>query len=168
MKQNILIIPTTPLIASQLVEIPVGNGANTIAIPDQPQLRNQGDEVVVIKAVRLITPKVLSNSPTLGTANMPLADLVKSSLILYSNGWERGFLIPLLTLNDMADADGTAATTIPYAQAPVQFADWENIDWAKSKIQLASGTTTSQASAVILQVQYQKFIIENGQRKQVM
>lgn len=167
--ETTFIIPGQPLYASQLVEIPVsGAGLNVVPIPDQPQLRNQGDEIIIVKSVRLITAKVLAVAPTIGGNNMPLADLVNASLILYANGWERGYLIPLLTLNDVHDADATTASTIPYVQNPVQFADWENVDWNKSKIQFSAGTTTSDAGSFILQVQYQKFIVKNGQKVQVM
>ncbi len=166
--ETTFIIPGQPLYASQLVEIPVTSGQNVVAIPDQPQLRNQGDEIIIVKSVRLITPKVLAIAPTVGGTNMPLGDLQNASLILYANGWERGYLIPLLTLNDVHDSDATTASTIPYVQNPVQFADWENVDWNKSKIQFSAGTTASGDGAFIFQVQYQKFITQNGQRKQVM
>lgn len=158
-----------PLIASELVEIAITSGQTSIPIPDQPQLRNQGSEVVVIKGIRLITDKVLAFSPTSGETNAPLADLKNASLILYSNGWERGHLIPVLTLNDMADADSANATTIPFNPQATTLADWENVDWAKSKIQFSNGTSASDNIAIIFQVQYQKFIVNaDGTRIQVM
>lgn len=145
--------------ASEIIEIPIANGASgTITLPDVPQLRNQGKEMVIIKSIRLISPKVLSNAPTLGTAVTPLADLVKLSLILYSEGWEKGHLIPVLSLNDTADADSTAATTIPYRTNTTYLDNWKNVDWNKSKLVFSAGTTAAGASALVLEVQYQRFI----------
>ena len=149
-----LLVQQQPIEASELVEIPVSNGASTAVIPDQPQLRNQGGEKIIIKAIRLITPKVLANAPVLGTANTPLADLQNMALILYSDGWEKGHNIPLLTLNDVNDSDSTAATTIPFVNSIPSFGNWNDIDWNKSKLVFASGQVASQASACILQVSY--------------
>lgn len=158
MDKQILVVPTAPMIASELVEIGITSGSSVIAIPDQPQLRNQGEEIVIIKAIRLISPKVLANGITIAGANMSLTDLQNAVLILYSEGWEKGHYIPLLTLNDVADSDSTAATTIPYVQNPVQLSDWKNVDWNKSKIQFANGQTASATGVIMLQVQYQKFL----------
>lgn len=155
------------MVASDIVEIPIGNAANQATIPDQPNLRNQGDQVIVVKSVRLVTANVLSHGPTTGTANMAIADLKKATLVLYANGWEKGKYIPLLTLNDVNNNDSTAATTTPNVGAIPTFDDWENVDWNKSRIQLANGQTTAAAAVVLLQVQYQKFVIVNGQRKLV-
>ena len=158
MDNQILVLPSAPMIATELVEISITSGASVIAIPDQPQLRNQGDEIIIIKAVRLITSKVLANGVTIAGANMPLSDLQNAVLVLYAEGWEKGHYIPLLTLNDVADSDSTAATTIPFVQNPVQFADWKNVDWNKSKIQYCNGQTASISGVLMLQVQYQKFL----------
>lgn len=153
------LIMQEPRGASEIIEIPIASGASgSVTLPDVPQLRNQGSEVVIIKSIRLITAKVLTNAPTLGTAVTPLADLRKLSLILYSEGWEKGHLIPVLTLNDVADADSTAATTIPYRQQTTYLDNWKNVDWNKSKLQFSTGTTAAGASALVLEVQYQRYL----------
>lgn len=149
-----MLVQQQPIEASELVEIPVANGASSAVIPDQPQLRNQGGEKIVITAIRLITDKVLAFAPTLGTATTPLADLKNMALILYSDGWEKGHNIPVLSLNDVNDSDSTAATTIPFVNSLPSFGNWNDIDWNKSKLVFASGQVASQASACIFQVEY--------------
>lgn len=159
MKNITMLVQSEPMFASEVIEIPIANGATSAVIPDQPQLRNQGNELCVIKSIRLITAKVLSNASQLGTAVTPKVDLAKLSLLLYADGWQKGHLIPLLTLNDVNDSDSTAATTIPFVKEKTMLADWANIDWNKSSLIFSNGTSASQASACVLQVEYQKFLI---------
>jgi len=158
-----ILVQEEPRGASELIEIAVASGATQVTLPDVPQLRNQGDQVIVIKSIRLITAKVLSNAPTLGTATTSLTDLKKMSLILYSQGWEKGHLIPLLVLNDVCDSDSTAATTIPYRTSSTRLNDWTDVDWNKSKLMFSSGTSASGASACLLEVEYQRFQKSGGQ-----
>ena len=154
MAANKYLVQESPRIASELIEVSVSSGATRVSLPDVPQLRNQGDQVVVITALRLVTNKVLSKGPVTGTSTMTLTDYVKCSLVLYSNGWEKGHLIPLLTLNDVVDGDSTAATTIPYRYTATRLDNWVNVDWNKSYIQFSNGQSASGASVVILEVEY--------------
>ena len=152
-----ILIPETPRIASELIEIPISSGAQgRITLPDVPQLRNQGDQIVVIKAIRLITAKVLTTGPTTGVATTPVADLRKLVLTLYCNGWEKGHYIPVLLLNDVADGDSTAGTTIQYRNHTTRLSDWVNVDWNKSYVLFANSTSASTASTLILEVEYLK------------
>ena len=161
-----IIVQEEPRVASELIEISISSGAaGRVTLPDVPQLRNQGDQIVIIKTLRLITDKVLTFAPTTGAATTPLADLQKISLVIYSNGWEKGHYIPVLTLNDVADADSTAATTIPYRMHTTRLADWKDLDWNKSYLQFSNGTSAAGDSTMILEVEYmrlQKKMI-NGQ-----
>lgn len=159
-----MLVQEQPRGASELVEIPVAaSSAGRVTIPDVPQLRNQGDQVVLIKTVRLISAKVLSYGPVTGTATMVLADLKKCSLVLYSRGWEKGHFIPLLTLNDVVDSDGTSATTIPFRNHATVLDNWSDVDWNKSYINVANGQTISGACVVILEVEYEVLQKRNGQ-----
>lgn len=157
-----MIVQEEPRGPSEIIEIPIASGATRVTLPDVPQLRNQGDQVVIIKSIRLITAKVLTNAPTLGTAVTPLADLKKISLILYSNGWEKGHLIPVLVLNDVADADSTSATTIPYRSKTTRLSNWQDVDWNKSALQFSAGTSAAGASALVLEVEYIRYQKQGG------
>jgi hypothetical protein len=151
MEQNIILVQEEPRGASQLVEVPVGaNGLTRINFPDIQQLRSQVGQTIIIKWIRLITAKVLTNAPTVGGVVAPIAELRKVSVTLYSEGWERGQLIPLLTLNDVADADATTATTIPYRNHPTRFANWKNVDWSKSYLQYSNGTQSANSPYVFV------------------
>jgi len=154
--EQVLFVQEEPRGPSQLVEVPVTNGTQKQRLPDVQQLRSQPGQTIIIKAIRLISPKVLPNAMTLNLANAGLAELQKISLVIYSQGWEKGQMIPLLTLNDMADADSTAATTIPYRNKATRFNNWRNVDWAQSYLLYANGQTASGAYAVIFDVEYIK------------
>jgi len=117
---------------SQLIEIPVPTaGVGRVPLPDIQQLRSQVGQVIIIKALRLIPVSVLSLAPTLGGANAPLTELVKISLVLYCEGWEKGQLIPILTLADTF----TEASGIPTRFRTTRFDNWKNVDWSKSYLQ---------------------------------
>lgn len=150
MNRQIVIAQSEPRGASQLVEIPVpSNGLGRIPLPDVQQLRSLVNLKVILKAIRLITADVLTNAPTLGGVNAPLAELKKMALVLYCEQWEKGYLIPLLTLNDMHDGNS------PHTYAQTDFDNWADVDWSKSYIQLANGTVTANTPYnVLLDVQY--------------
>lgn len=161
--ENIILVQEEPRGPSQLVEVPVtANGLTRINFPDIQQLRSQVGQNIIIKWIRLITVKVLSNGPTIGSVNAPLAELQKVSVTLYSEGWEKGQLIPLLTLNDVADADSANATTIPYRQHETRFANWKNVDWSKSYLQYANSTSSANSPYVfIFDIGYVKLDAQN-------
>jgi len=147
---------------SQLVEIQVTqNGVARVPFPDVPNLRAQIGQNVVIKGARLITPSVLTNGPISGFVNAPLTELVKMSLVLYCEGWEKGQLIPLLTLNDMF----TQGSAEPYRRTATKFNDWKAFDWSKTFIQLSNGTVTVLPGGanyvVCLDVEYIKLDSQN-------
>lgn len=154
--KNIILVTTEPRGPSQLIEIPVtANNLGRVALPDVQQLRSQVGQRIIIKALRLITAKVLTNAPIGGQVTAPLAELRKISLVLYSEGWEKGQLIPILTLNDIFDTDSANATTIPFRAQTVRFNDWVNVDWSKSFLQFSNGAPSANSPyAVILEAEY--------------
>lgn len=158
--EKIYLIQEEPRGPSQLIEIPVtANGQTQVNFPDVPNLRNQQDQTVIIKAMRLITDTVLTNAPKGGQVTAPLAELQKISLVIYAEGWEKGLNIPVLTLNDTF----TEAAGIPWRDRTMQFANWENVDWQKSFLKYSNGTVSaSQPYAVLLEVEYVKINHNNG------
>lgn len=158
---RIILVQEQPRGASQLVEIPVTVAGTRINLPDVQQLRNTATETVVIKAIRLVTFKVLTNGLLQNTlVNAPLTELRKMALVLYAEGWEKGLNIPILTLNDYYDADAAVATTIPFRQIRTAFADWKSVDWSKSYLNFVAPAVPSYV--VLLEVEYQKFDVNTG------
>lgn len=153
---QLVFVQEEPRGPSQLVEVPVTAGVQKQRLPDVQQLRSQEGQTIIIKGIRLVTDKVLPNAMTLLLPNAALAELQKISLVLYSQGWEKGQMIPILTLNDMNDSDSTAATTIPFRNKATKFNDWRNVDWAQSYLLYANGQSSSGAYAVIFDVDYVK------------
>jgi hypothetical protein len=142
-----VIVQSEPRIASILIEVPVTvNGQGRIPFPDVAQLRSTTDVKIVIKVLRLITDAVLTNSVLVAGVTAPLTELQKMTAVIYSDQWEKGQYIPLLTLNDVI----TPGTLAPYRYGAPTFNDWTNVDWPKSYIQLANGLVTAGQPYVVL------------------
>lgn len=153
---NTILVKEQPIDNFTIVEIPVtANGLTKVAIPDQPMLKSYSGHKVRVKGIRTITAKVLSNSVVNGNTVAARAELLKASLVLYCEGWEKEQYVPLLMLNPIADADATTATTIPYAFNPMEFADLSDVDWTKSYIQYSNGTSSANSTySFVLAVNY--------------
>lgn len=152
--QNVVFLQDEPRGPSIIVEVPVGtNGRGRVPLPDVAQLRSTTDQRIIIKSIRLITLETLTNAPLLGTANAPVAELQKLTLTLYSEGWEKGQNIPVLTLSDMSVSTGT----FPHRYNQTNFNNWQAVDWPKSYLQYANGTLSANTPyAVLFDVQYIK------------
>lgn len=130
---------------SVVIEIPVANnGSQRIPIPDIQQLRSTTDLKIVLKGLRLIPSSVLTNGIINSSVTAPDAELQKMSLTIYAEGWEKGQTIPMLTFNDFQN------TIIPNRFNPTRFDNWVNVDWPKSYIQYANGTSSAGAPYVVL------------------
>lgn len=151
---KVYLIQEEPRGPSMLVEIPItANGLSNVQFPDVPELRNQIDQKIIIKAIRVIPPAVLSNAPLTGNAVAPLTETVKQTLILYSQGWEKGKNIPVNTLIDTF-IEGTGT---PWKNRSTQLANWENLDWNKSQVKFANGTVSAGAPySLLVEVEYVK------------
>lgn len=148
---QMLLIQEEPRGASQLIEIPVTGALTKVVIPVVQQLQNNTSQIIIIKALRLITPDVLTNAPTLGGINAPVAELQKMSLTIYCEGWEKGQLIPIMSLNDVF----TPTVATPARFKTTRLDNWQNVDWNKSFIQFANGTVPAGAPyTVILEAEY--------------
>jgi hypothetical protein len=154
-----ILIQSQPITNWTLVEIPIPAQAVTrVAIPDQVMLKSYPGHTVLIKAIECISNKVLTNGMTQPGINAVRAEIIKASLVLYVEGWEKVQYIPLARLISMADTDSAVATTIPFVWNPVTFENLARVDWTKSYIQYASGTTSvGTAYNFILGVQYSVF-----------
>lgn len=152
---GILIVQEEPRGASQLIEVPVPiAGTTKVTLPVIQNLQNQVDINVVIKAIRLIPDTVLALAPTLGGINAPLAELQKLSLVLYSQEWEKGQLIPLLTLVDTF----TEASGIPWRAKTTRLDNWRNVNWGKSYVIYSNGSSAAGTPYnIIFEAEYVKF-----------
>lgn len=151
-----ILVQDEPRGASQLVEIPVTAGSNRIALPDVQQLRSTVNSQVIIKKIRLIPPTVLTNGITINAANATVAELQKMTLVLYSEMWQKGQYIPLLTFNDFNNS-GTA----PNRFASTALNNWKRVDWSQSFLQLGNGLVTVGNYVVMLDVEYIKLNAQN-------
>lgn len=154
--QNIL-VQQEPRGPSVLIEVNVpNNGSQRIPFPDISQLRSTTTLKIVLKGLRLIPAAVLTNGVISGNITAPDAELQKMSLTIYSEGWEKGQTIPILTFSDFQ------GTVIPNRFNPTRFDNWINVDWPKSYIQFANGTSSAGAPyVVLLDCEYVRLNAEN-------
>jgi hypothetical protein len=149
-----MLVQEEPRGPSMLIEIQkIAGVTSKLTLPDVPQLHNQPDQIIIIKAMRIIPDAVSPTSPTLGVANAPLTELVKMFFTIYSEQWEKGQLIPVPELIDIF-IEGSG---IPWRNRTAQFNSWKNVDWNKSFFTYANGTPSiAGAYAVLLEAEYVK------------
>jgi len=152
---NTMLVMEEPRGPSQLIEIAVpAQVVSVVQLPVVQNLQNQTDQIVIIKALRVIPDTVLQRGPVQGFVNAPLTELQKCSLVLYSQNWIKGQLIPLCSLIDTF----TEGSGIPWRQRTARFDSWKDVDWNKSYIQYSNGQQSiGTAYEFILEVEYQKF-----------
>lgn len=127
----------------------IQSGAPTkVMFPDLPNLRNQTDQAIVIKDVEIFTATVMPTTPN-GATNAPIAELKKGVLVLYNNGEESIYRIPLLKLNRINDL------TNPFQEQFESLDDLRNVDWAKSYV-LFSSAPASTPYSIVFGVSYLK------------
>lgn len=150
-----ILVQDEPRGASQLIEVPVTvAGTTKVVLPVIQNLQNQVNVNVVIKALRVIPNTVLALAPTLGGANAPLTELVKMSLVLYAEEWEKGQLIPLLTLVDTF----TEGSAIPWRAKTTRLDNWRNVNWGKSYVLYSNGSSAAGTPYnIIFEAEYVKF-----------
>lgn len=148
---QVILVNEEPLGPWQLIEIPVtANGVQKVPLPDVQQLRSTTGQTIIIKGMRLVTPKVLTNGMTVQGNNAPLAELQKISLVVFAEEWQKGQMMPILFLNNQADADATTATTIPYRNQVTKLDNWRNVDFPQSFLLFANGTVSANAPYVVM------------------
>lgn len=152
-----VLIQSQPIVNWTIVELVAAIGNSRIPFQDQPMLKSYSDHKIVIKSIELITPKMLTNAVLNSGANMTLADIIKCVLVLYSEQWEKIQYIPLARLIAVHDADATTATTIPFMNDVTMFENLGDVDWTKSYIQTANGTTIAAAGVFLFGIQYLVF-----------
>ena len=112
------------------IEIPAGQTAVRFKIPDQPQLRTDQDADIIIQAIEAYDSAGLPLSP----ANVAVVDPVnfaKTYLVLYIDGEESMFQIPLIRLKVFANEVDGGGANLPYVWNLFKTRNLE-IDWTKS------------------------------------
>lgn len=147
MGQQVVLVQEEPRGPSILIEVNVpNNGSQRVPFPDISQLRSTVNQQIIIKGLRLVSAEVLTNGIISSNATAPATELQKMSITIYSEGWEKGQTIPMLTFNDFVFTTGA----IPYRNHSTRFDNWRNVDWPKSYIQYANGTVSAGAPYVVL------------------
>jgi hypothetical protein len=114
----------------------IANGTlGRVSFNDQPQLRDQPNQIIIILNIELFLNSTYANSQFTNTLpGIPAAELPKGVLVLYINGEESVHLIPLAKLVHINDQ------LSPYQWDLQGFDRLSNVDWDKSYVQFSSAT----------------------------
>lgn len=164
-QDRLILVQEEPRGPSQLIEIPVTrSGLQQVTVPDIQQLRSTTTRKIIIKAMRLITPDYLTNAPVSGNVTAPVTELQKIVMNIYCEGWQKGQLMPILTLND-TNANGSTA---PHRYHSTRFNNWQDVDWSKTIIQYVNGTVSAIGDnpySILLDVEY---IVLNSNNQEIV
>lgn len=124
----------------ELVELSVAaNQKGKVNFQSIPQLRNQANQIIIIKAIEVypITDYIRSQLDN-SIQGFPSGMVPACVLVLYVNGEESVHMIPLSRLiNTQEDNDPR-----PFSLTPVFMDDLSNVDFDKSYVQLSSSHGT--------------------------
>jgi len=122
-----------PIKRFEIVELTIGaNVPGRFYFDTQPQLRNQGDQIIKIEGVQIYTASSYSNSQTNSAVpGVPVTEIPKAVLTLYVDGEESIYQIPLAQLINIDDAANE------FQQEIQRFAELNNVAWEKSYIQFS-------------------------------
>lgn len=161
-QDRVVLVQEEPRGPSQLLELLVNvDGAQRIPFPDNQQLRSDTENVVVIKAVRLITNDTLIGGILNQAVTAPQSELIKIALVIYCEGWEKAQYLPVNTLNDMSLSGGAN----PHRYQGTKFNNWMNVDWTKSFLQYVNGSSSLGAGTpyvVMFDIEYVKMGVINN------
>lgn len=163
-QDRLVLVQEEPRGPSQLIEIPVvRSGLQQVTVPDIQQLRSTTTRKIIIKEMRLITPDYLTHAPVSGNATSPVTELQKIVMNIYCEGWQKGQLMPILTLNDTTIPGGTA----PHRYHSTRFNNWQDVDWSKTILQFVNGTSSVAETpySVLIDVQY---IVLNSNNQEIV
>lgn len=131
------------------VAIPAAAAAGQrIYIGDQPQLRSQSGQMVMIESIETFSNVALARSPFSTLTTALNADLLNAILVLNVGGFEDLQGIPFALLNRV---QGAVAPNV-FCQDLFELNDLYRVDWTKSYIQL--NAAPSGAIAYLLGVRY--------------
>lgn len=105
---------------------------------DQPQLRSQPDQLVIVDAIEIYNRSAVANAPSL-RQNVQAADLANCFLTLNIKGTDEMKTIPLSRLQPIQTSAGT------FMQEPLLLDQIANIDWTKSYVTATSTVAANQS-----------------------
>lgn len=138
-----------------MIEIPVpaaGVGINgKIPIQDQPQLRTQSDQIVVLQSIQSFDVVAVPLTPT-GATVPSVAQLSAAFLVLNIYGYENLQYIPLNLLNNIQSSDTSVQRffTNRLFELNQQF----RVDWTKSFILTTAAIGAGSGVSFLLGVNY--------------
>lgn len=164
-QDRLVLVQEEPRGPSQLIEIPVTrSGLQQVTVPDIQQLRSTTTRKIIIKSMRLISADFLTHAPVSGNVTAPDAELQKIVMNIYCEGWQKGQLMPILTLND-TNANGSG---LAHRYHSTRFNNWQDVDWSKTILQYVNGTSSAigdAAYSVLIDVEY---IVLNSNNQEIV
>lgn len=120
----------------ELVELTIpANTVGRVNFQTVPQLRNQPDQIIIIRGIKVFPITSYGNSQyTSSIPGFPAADIPKAALVLYINGEESIHYLPLAELINVNDFSS------PYQEQISALADLTNVDFDKSYVQFSTAS----------------------------
>lgn len=150
---RILLVQEAPRGPSTTIEVPVTAGQSSVTFNVEQDLISNTTQNVIITSLRLVTFPELAFATVSGNVNAPLAELQKISLLLYAEGWNKGFNIPVLSLNNVF----TEGSGVPFRDRTQKLANWKNVVWNKTQLIYANGQPSVGVYSVIFEVEYVRY-----------
>lgn len=119
---------------------------------DQPQLRTQADQTVIISGIEAFDINTVAAGPS-GTVTASEADLQNAYLVLNVAGTDNLKYIPFVKMKSIQTNGAGAARSS--AQIPFELDGLDRIDWTKSYIQAAGAITANRSILLGVYYQYQ-------------
>jgi hypothetical protein len=115
----------------ELVEVPVAaNATGQVKFPTLDKLRNQANQIIIIKSISIYPITAYANSQTTNTVpGMAATEIPKTALVLYVDGEESIRLIPTAQLININDG------TVPFQQQIQPFDDLTDVIFDSSYFQ---------------------------------
>ena len=112
------------------IQIPAASTATRFNIPDQPQLRTDQDADIIIQAIETFDIFGIPLSPN-AIALPTDAQLQQTYLVLYVEGEESIYRVPLLSLKRIANEINAVPQNAPFVYDLFKFRNIQ-VDWTKS------------------------------------
>lgn len=114
---------------------------------DQPQLRTQADQLVIVKGIETFIDTAISNGPG-GNPVATLNDLQSTFLVLNIAGTEAMQYIPLAALNRVQNAADS------FVRDLFELRDVARIDWTKSYLQFGAAVAAGRSFLIGVYYEY--------------
>jgi hypothetical protein len=150
---RILLVQEAPRGPSTTIEVAIAPGISSVAFNVEQDLISNTTQNVIITSLRLVTAPELAFATVSGLVNAPLTECQKVSALVYAEGWNKGFNIPVLSLNNVF----TEGSGFPFRDRTQKLANWKDVVWNKTQLIFSNGQPSVGTYSFIFEVEYVRY-----------